>query len=84
MTPRVTSLNSTMAAAAEVEASPPRQSVQSQMSMQGVQPMYGPQPQPQGQKSSLHPTFDSNRVRQYVPYRPAYGRQRRSIHEMPG
>jgi hypothetical protein len=73
--PRITSMNSSMA---EVEGSTPRQSVQSQTSVQSVQP------QPLRQNDSLHPVFDSNQVRQYQPYRPPHGPNMQSIQEMPG
>ena len=80
VSPRITS-TSTMA---EVEGSTPRQSVQSQPSIQSVQPQPRPQSQSLGQNTSLHPTFDSNQIRQYKPYRPSDGQNLQSIHEMPG
>lgn len=82
VSPRITS-TSTMA---EVEGSTPRQSVQSQPSFQSVQPLPQQQQQPQlpRQNVPLHPTFDSNQVRQYKPYRPSDGQAMQSIHEMPG
>ena len=78
----VASRDMSMNSMAEVEGSTPRQSVQSQPSVQGGQPL--PLQQPQIQNGSLHPVFASDGVRQYIPYRPTNGPQMRSIHEMPG
>lgn len=71
-----------MISMAEVEGSTPRQSMQSQFSVQGGQPL--PLQQPQVQNGSLHPAVGPDGVRQYIPYRPTYGSHMRSVHEMPG
>ncbi|KAF7510421.1 hypothetical protein GJ744_006700 [Endocarpon pusillum] len=69
-----------MFSVAEIEGSTPTQSMQSQPSVQVGQPL--PLQQPQVQNGSLHPVVSSDGVGRYIPYRPVYGPQMRSIHEM--